>query len=155
MTPEELSRCPPRRLAGLIRPSGYFNIKARRLLAFLKWLVSRTAGDGMDAFRGVGTARLRKELLAIQGIGPETADSILLYALGRRSFVVDAYTRRVLLRHGLIRPKATYDDIKRLFEISLPPSKKMYNECHALLVRLGKQFCRPTPRCEACPVRGM
>jgi endonuclease-3 related protein len=96
---------------------------------------------------------LRRELLSIHGIGPETADSILLYALGRRKFVLDAYTRRFLARHGLIGPAATYAEIQSLFERSLPRSLRLYNEYHALIVRLGKEFCRTKPRCDRCPLQ--
>ena len=98
------------------------------------------------------TERLRRELLGVHGIGPETADSILLYAFRRRKFVVDAYTRRFLARHGLIAPGATYAEIQALFERSLPPSLRLYNEYHALIVRLGKEFCRTKPRCDRCPL---
>jgi len=154
LQPQRLAACPLPMLAAMIRPSGYFNVKARRLRAFLEWLISRTRDGNPERLRGVPTKRLRPELLSVNGIGPETADSILLYALGRRTFVVDAYTRRVLSRHGLIAPEAGYEEIRALFESNLPRSTKMYNEYHALLVRVGKEFCRPTPRCETCPLRG-
>jgi endonuclease-3 related protein len=155
LAPRRLAACPSGRLAELIRPSGYFNVKAKRLKSFLDWLCARMDGAGLPRFRGLPTAALREELLGITGVGPETADSILLYALGRRTFVVDAYTRRFVERHDLIRPGATYDEIKLLFETNLPPSVRLYNEYHALIVRLGKEFCRPTARCEHCPMRGL
>ena len=153
MSPQRLATCPEERLAELIRPSGYFNVKSRRLREFLRWLTTRIEGGGIAALRRVSTARLREELLAVHGIGQETADSILLYALGRRKFVVDAYTRRMMSRHGLIEPTASYEHIQRLFEESLPASVPLYNEYHALIVRLGKAICRPKPLCERCPLR--
>ncbi len=148
-----MAACPPERLAQLIRPSGYYNIKAQRLQAFLQWLESRTGAQGLTALKTIPTPELREHLLNITGIGPETADSILLYALDRRSFVVDAYTRRYMLRHRLIAATDTYGDVKRLYEESLPRSRTLYNEYHALIVRLGKEICRPRPRCEQCPLR--
>ena len=153
MEPPALSQAPQARLAKLIRPSRYFNVKARRLLDFLDWLVARTGDGNLESLRPIKTPVLRKELLNLRGIGPETADSILLYALGRRVFVVDAYTRRFLSRHQLIEAKATYEEIRRLLENSLPKSVKRYNEYHALVVKLGKDICRPKPRCEICPLR--
>jgi len=152
LEPGRLAGCPERLLARLIRPAGYFNVKARRLRAFMDWYRSRVGDRPLTALRGVRTARLREELLSIPGIGPETADSILLYALGRRVFVVDAYTLRVLSRHGLIGPGASYDRVQRLFHEVLPRSTRLYNEYHALLVRLGKSVCRPRPACDRCPL---
>ena len=154
LEPHKLAACPLKRLARLIRPSGYFNVKAKRLHALLEWLVPRLRGDVVGSLRPIRTPRLRQELIGIRGIGPETADSILLYALGRKVFVVDAYTRRILVRHRLIRPQAAYDEIQGLFETALKRSAPLYNEYHALIVRLGKELCRPrNPRCEACPLR--
>ena len=182
LDPHRLAELPPPRLAELIRPSGCFRVKAKRLREFVLWLrrkqrraeADRRSADrrtsaaerpvGLSSvscasarqsdplFRRTRTARLRRELLGIHGIGPETADSILLYALGRRKFVVDAYTRRFLARHGLIAPGATYAEVQSLFERNLPPSQRLYNEYHALIVRLGKQFCRSKPRCDRCPL---
>ena len=153
MKPHSLAACPTRRLASLIRPAGYFNIKARRLRDFLTWLLSRTRDGSLESLRRLRTPQLRKELLAVRGIGPETADSILLYALGRRVFVVDAYTRRFLSRHRLIEPNASYGEIQELFERNLPKSVRLYNEFHALIVRLGKEICHPRPLCAQCPLR--
>jgi len=153
LTPTRLGACPPDRLARLIRPSGYFNVKARRLRAFLEWLLARTGGDDLAPLARVPTDRLREDLLGVRGVGPETADSILLYALDRRVFVVDAYTRRFLARHRLIAPDASYESVRALFEARVPRSRKLYNEYHALIVNLGKNVCRPTPRCESCPLR--
>jgi endonuclease-3 related protein len=95
---------------------------------------------------------LRKRLLEINGIGPETADSILLYAANRAVFVVDAYTRRIFCRHRIIRDGASYDQIQRFFVSNLPRSARIYNEYHALIVKTGKDFCRKKPRCEICPL---
>ncbi|MGD1002857.1 MAG: endonuclease III domain-containing protein [Candidatus Brocadiia bacterium] len=150
LDPRRLAELPPARLAELIRPSGCFRVKAKRLREFALWLRRSPlrAGNGR-----VRTERLRRELLGVHGIGPETADSILLYALRRRKFVVDAYTRRFLARHGLIAPRATYAEIQSLFERNLPPSRRLYNEYHALIVRLGKEFCRAKPRCGRCPLQ--
>ena len=155
LDPRRLAACHPRRLASLIKPSGYFNIKTRRLRNFLKWLSPRVDGDIVESLRSIRTPLLRKELLGVNGIGEETADSILLYALGRRVFVVDAYTRRFLGRHRLAAPDASYLEIQQMFERSLgKKSAPLYNECHALIVRLGKEICRPrSPLCEKCPLR--
>jgi endonuclease-3 related protein len=157
LDPRRLAELPQPRLAELIRPSGCFRVKAKRLREFVLWLRRQadgrqTASDSFAALRGRPTESLRRELLGIHGIGPETADSILLYALRRRKFVVDAYTRRFLARHGLIAPAATYAEIQSLFERNLPPSQRLYNEYHALIVRLGKEFCRTKPRCDRCPL---
>jgi endonuclease-3 related protein len=101
------------------------------------------------------TQTLRKELLSVNGIGPETADSILLYALDKPVFVIDAYTRRVLKRHGLASDDMTYHELQALFHETLPVEILLYNEYHALFVKLGKAFCRPKPRCEGCPLEPM
>ena len=140
------------RLARLIRPSGYYNIKARRLKSLVKWLCRKCNGS-LAALSREPTEALRKELLGINGVGEETADSILLYALDRPVFVVDAYTRRVLSRHGLVREKASYAEIQGVFHDQLPPDVALYNEYHALLVALGNRVCRPKPLCDLCPVQ--
>jgi endonuclease-3 related protein len=136
-------------LAGIIRPAGYYNLKARRLKNFLALLQERYHGS-MAAMAADDLEELRPRLLAVKGIGPETADSILLYALNQPTFVVDAYTFRSLSRHGLVPEAYAYDDLRRLFMDHLAPDVGLYQEYHALLVRLGKDFCRPRPRCEAC-----
>jgi len=141
-------------LARLIRPAGYYNIKARRLCAFLDWLFDRYTGD-LDALSGVPTDSLRQQLLSITGIGPETADSILLYALDRPVFVVDAYTARIASRHGLIEPPFDYHQLQDLFHSHLRPDVRLFNEYHALLVRLGKEYCRPRPSCKGCPLEAL
>jgi endonuclease-3 related protein len=151
LSPERLHAIDTARLAELIRPAGYFNIKAARLKNFLNWFFERYSRK-LKNLDVVPTDRLREELLSIKGIGPETADSILLYALDRPVFVVDAYTARIAARHYLIDAGAVYDEIKELFESHLPSDIKIFNEYHALLVRLGKEFCRPTPKCETCPL---
>lgn len=154
LAPEALSRLSEGELARLVQPSGFYRVKARRLKALLDWLMASAGGD-LGRLRRRRRSRLREELLALPGIGPETADSILLYALGKPTFVVDAYTRRVLGRHGLIDPGARYDEVKALFESSLPRRLALFNEYHALFVELGKRFCRPRPRCAECPARAV
>ncbi|HEY5999699.1 MAG TPA: endonuclease III domain-containing protein [bacterium] len=152
LTPGAMARLRPAALAELIRPAGYFRVKAARLGHLLAHLRRRHGGSVARLLRVPGPS-LREELLGITGIGPETADSILLYAAGRPSFVVDAYTRRVLSRHGLVGEGAAYADIQRLFTGALPADVALFNEYHALIVRLGKEFCRPrAPRCAACPL---
>ncbi len=152
LTPARLHALPLRRLAELIRPAGYFNLKAARLRALTGWLVQDYAGSITRLFRG-DTPRLRATLLGVKGIGPETADSMLLYAAQRPVFVVDAYTRRLMERHGWASPRATYDELAASFALRLPRSPALYNEYHALLVALGKHYCRPVPRCAECPLR--
>ncbi len=140
------------RLAEIIRPAGYPRVKARRLKAFMSWLRRRWGGS-IARWRGVPTEILRRELLAVHGVGPETADSMLLYAAGRPVFVVDAYTRRVLGRHGWLRGDESYDEVADLFTRGLPRDTRLFNEYHALVVRLAKEHCRARPRCEGCPLR--
>jgi len=151
LSPEALHRIELSRLAELIRPAGYYNIKAKRLKNFLEWLFDSYDGN-LAHLESVATNRLREELLAITGIGRETADSILLYALERPIFVVDAYTARITVRHGLIEPDADYEQLRELFEANLPQDTRLFNEYHALLVRTGKEFCRPKARCPGCPL---
>ena len=140
------------RLAELIKPSGYFNVKARRLKHFLEWLFTNYNGSLTKLFRQDCTI-LREQLLSVNGIGRETADSIILYAAEKPTFVVDAYTKRVLVRHGLITEDYDYDAIKAVFEENLPREVSLYNEYHALIVRVGKYYCKPKMRCEKCPLR--
>ncbi|MBI1871234.1 MAG: endonuclease III domain-containing protein [Chlamydiae bacterium] len=148
---EAMRKVSSHKIARWIRPSGYFNLKAKRLKAFLNWLYQRCGGR-LEELKKEKTADLRKELLEVYGIGPETADSILLYALGRKSFVVDAYTKRIFSRHGFIHENALYEDVKSIFESALPKSLKIYNELHALIVNVGKNFCRKKPLCHLCPL---
>jgi len=139
-------------LAELIRPAGYYNIKATRLKNFTKWLFDNYNGQ-LAALEAIDTWQLRAELLSIKGIGPETADSILLYAFNRPVFVVDAYTARIATRHELIEPGADYEQLRELFQSNLPQDVPLFNEYHALLVRLGKEFCRPKANCPPCPLK--
>ncbi len=139
-------------LARLIRPAGYYNQKARKLRVFFAWL-KREADGELENLAGRPTAELRRELLGLWGIGPETADSILCYALGRPVFVVDAYTRRAALRHGWIDARTDYDGLAERFTRGLPTVTAVYNELHALLVRLAKEHCcKRNPRCAGCPL---
>lgn len=152
LTPRALEAVPLARLAKLVRPSGYFRQKARKLKAFVSFLRKEYRGSLAQMFR-TPTAELREKLLAVHGIGPETADSILLYAGEHPVFVVDAYTKRVLVRHGLVSEKAGYEEMRALFESNLPRETKLYNEYHALLVQVGKHWCRPREaRCAECPL---
>ena len=151
LTPEELHRMSASELAELIRPAGYYNLKAKRLKSFLDWLFDNYGGK-LQNIESIATDRLRSELLAIKGIGRETADSILLYALERPVFVIDTYTARIMTRHGLIEPDADYEQLRELFESNLPEDTQLFNEYHALLVRTGKGFCKPKARCSGCPL---
>jgi len=152
LTPRALERVPLQRLSKLVRPSGYFRQKAKKVKAFVHFLRRSFGGSLARMFRRP-TAELRERLLGVSGIGPETADSILLYAGNHLVFVVDAYTKRILLRHGLIGEKASYEEVRQVLESSLPRDPKLYNEYHALLVNVGKNWCRPqAPRCSECPL---
>lgn len=153
LSPRAIQRTPTTRLARLIRPSGYFNLKAKKLKAFTQYLFTAHRGKLKHWLDSDGT-RVRAELLSVYGIGPETADSILLYAAHQPIFVVDAYTRRIMARLGLARADATYDELQSLFMQHLPRDEKMFNEYHALFVALGKNICRKrAPRCAVCPLR--
>jgi endonuclease-3 related protein len=150
-----MTRLAGRRLAALIRPSGYFNQKAKKLRAFLAWLEARGGASGSVKRALAGPLdEVRESLLAVHGVGPETADSILLYAGERPVFVIDAYTRRVLWRHGMPRALAAdYEALRAHFESRLPRSVPLYNEFHALFVRVGKERCaKRLPRCAGCPL---
>ncbi|MHC4501002.1 MAG: endonuclease III domain-containing protein [Planctomycetota bacterium] len=151
LDPEGLDNIEVSELADHIRAAGYFNVKAKRLKNFVDWLFANYGGE-LKELETVGTEQLRAELLGVRGIGRETADSILLYALNREVFVVDTYTARVTVRHGLIEAEADYEQLRELFESNLPCDVRLYNEYHALLVRVGKEFCRPKPRCGGCPL---
>jgi endonuclease-3 related protein len=141
-----------RTIPSLIKPSGFYRLKSRRLTAFLKYYIAQYDAD-MSAMKRVPTARLRSQLLDVPGIGPETADSILLYAVRRPVFVVDAYTRRIFSRHGLFDTDPGYEEISSLFERHVPRRLKVYSEYHALIVRCAKDFCRKhDPRCTDCPL---
>lgn len=136
----------------LIRPAGYYRVKARRLRNLLDFIESRYDGS-LEQLFSTSLPTLREELLGINGIGPETADSILLYAGGLPSFVVDAYTGRVLARHGWIESEADYHAIQEEFARQLPEDPALFNEYHALLVELGKRHCKKAaPLCAGCPL---
>ena len=154
LEPHAMLRLAPETLAELIRPAGYFNIKTQRLRNFLSYFVENYGGDVMR-MREQSLSTLREELLAVKGIGPETADSILLYALDKPSFVIDAYTHRVLSRHFLITEEADYNEMQNVMMSSFSEDVPHYNEYHALLVRIGKEFCKPKPQCENCPLNGV
>jgi len=138
-------------VADLIRSSGYYNIKTKRLKAFLSFLHQEYAGS-LDKMFCEELWTLRKKLLDVKGIGDETADSILLYSGNMPVFVVDAYTRRILERHGIVTADWSYDEIQALFMGTVPQDISFYNQYHALLVNTGKHFCRPTPLCDRCPL---
>lgn len=152
LAPRPLARLSALQLRTLLRPCGYFRQKASTVAGFLDYLGRHHRYSVNRMFRKA-PGRLRRELLALRGIGEETTDSILLYAGGRPVFVIDAYTRRILLRHGLASPQASYGELQELFEKALPRSAKLYNEYHALLVAAGKRYChRRQPDCAACPL---
>ena len=151
LTFRRLHELEPEPLAELIRPAGTYKVKTRRLKAFVDWLWARYDAD-LDRMFATDVSALREELLSVHGIGRETADAIMLYAGGLPTFVVDAYTARILQRHRLIDESADYDEIKELFETHLPADAEYFNEYHALLVQVGKQHCRPRARCPGCPL---
>ena len=150
--PRRLARLALPRLGRLIRPAGSWRLKARRLRALAVFFLSR-AGGRLDRLRGVPLETLRAQLLAVPGIGPETADAILLYALGRPVLVADGYTRRVLSRHRMVPVDIGYEELRRDVEGRLPRDPALFNEFHALLVAVAKSHCRARPRCEGCPLR--
>lgn len=155
LTPSAILRVPTGRLAALVRPSGYFRQKAKKLKAFARFLKSEYKGSLKRMFQ-TPTRELREKLLSVHGIGPETADSILLYAGNHPVFVVDAYTHRIFGRHGITDGKADYEKVRALFESSIPQRPELFNEFHALIVNTGKNWCRKSaPRCEECPLRSL
>jgi endonuclease-3 related protein len=151
LNPDKLQALATEDLARLIKPAGYFNLKARRLKNLIEFLAEAYSGD-LETMGQTETGQLRKELLAVNGVGPETADSILLYALERPVFVVDTYTYRVMNRHGLVGEQVSYDELQELFTQHLPLDISLFNQYHALLVRVGKLHCQPKPRCQECPL---
>lgn len=159
LVPDRIAALAVPDLENAIRPAGFFRQKSRKILAFLE-LLERYGGLGsgeedahLRCFRNIETDEARSLLLGVSGIGPETADSILLYALNRPSFVVDAYTRRVFHRHGLVPETVDYAELQEFFMDALEPDTAVFNEFHALIVRTGKDFCRKTkPRCGVCPL---
>jgi endonuclease III related protein len=138
-------------LARLIRPSGTFQVKARRVRAFLDFLESEYGGV-VERMAATELEALRAALVRVHGIGPETADCIVLYAAGLPSFVVDAYTRRVFERLGLLRGGESYEAVRRFFHDRLPADAALFNDYHAQIVRLAKDICRPRPLCASCPL---
>ena len=151
LIPQNLRNITEADLSGFIRPAGYFKIKAKRLKNFVDFLFREFQGN-LDVMAQQPLSELRKKLLTVNGIGPETADSILLYALQKPIFVVDAYTKRFLFRHNWIRSDADYENVQHLFMDSLAARHGLFNEFHALIVRLGKELCATHPRCEGCPL---
>lgn len=160
LEPRALHACPQSSLSRLLRPAGYYNIKAKRVAAFVRTVVEEHAGSLERLFAG-STARVRSRLLAVPGIGPETADSMLLYAGGHLSFVVDAYTRRIFLRHGWCAAADDYDALQGLCATAFgegPEADRLdyWQDCHAQLVMVGKDWCRKrVPRCDGCPLRSL
>lgn len=151
MTPVSMRDVEPEKLAELIRPAGFFNIKTTRLKCFVAWLFLHHSGS-LERMFTVEWHILRTELLRICGVGPETADSILLYAGNKPTFVVDAYTRRLFYRLGLLPEDAGYDQVRSSFMTQLPEDVQLFNEYHALIVEQCKQFCRKKPLCTGCPL---
>ncbi|TVP90280.1 MAG: endonuclease [Thioalkalivibrio sp.] len=150
LDPDGILALPESELAALIRPSGYFNVKARRLASLVRFI--RGSG-GLETLAGWDTPRLRTALLEVHGIGPETADDILLYAFGRPVFVVDAYTRRLFARLGWFAERAPYEELRLHVEAELGADAGALNELHALIVEHGKRHCRPRPSCNGCALR--
>ncbi len=152
LNPEALLNLHHKRLASLLRPSGYYNVKTKRVRAFCQWLLQHNGVSGLEKWT---TVRLRKALLAVHGIGPETADDILLYAFSRKVFVVDAYTRRIFSRLGVLTGNETYEEIRAMFEKALKSnisksSVSLFNEYHALIVIHGASICKSRPDCQNC-----
>jgi endonuclease-3 related protein len=152
LTPDGIHRLKTSDLASLIRSSGFYRIKADRLKSFVDFLFEEFEGK-IERMKKEPFEGLRKRLLEVKGIGQETADSILLYALQKPMFVVDAYTRRVLSRHGMISIRASYEEVQKLFTRHLSPDEKLFNEYHALLVHVAKSACKKIPKCDICPLK--
>jgi len=150
LTPAAIAGLPHAELAALIRPSGYFNVKARRLQAFCRFVVE---SGGEDVLAGLPTEVLRRDLLAVHGIGPETADDVLLYAFARPVFVIDAYTRRLLRRLGMASGDEGYEALRHGIERAFGPQTQLFNELHGLIVHHAKVACSTRPRCAACCLR--
>lgn len=147
LVPETIISVHPRRLATWLKPSGYFNVKAKRLRALCRWLVNQ---GGVRRLSTLPTDVLRPALLSVNGVGPETADDILLYAFHRPVFVIDAYTRRLFARLGEMTGDEDYETLRAKFEAVLPADAALFNEYHALIVRHAKDICRSRPRCDQC-----
>jgi len=151
LSPRAIVKVHPRRLARWLEPSGYFNVKARRLRSMCQWLIGQ---GGTRKIAKLTTDELRQRLLAVHGIGPETADDILLYAFNRPVFVIDAYTRRIFSRLGLIGGAEDYETLRHIFENALDSNAGLFNEYHALVVVHGKDVCRKRPLCSYCCLAG-
>lgn len=151
LTPRAILTCPTAVLERALTPSGYFRVKTKRLRSFCDYLVQQYGGQ-MARMARQPLESLRPELLGVDGIGPETADDILLYACGKVVFVVDAYTRRIFSRHGLVAPDVSYEDLRAFFERHVEPDLHTYKEYHGLIVWTGKDFCRREPKCGECPL---
>ena len=154
LSAKKIHEMPAGDLAALIRPAGYFNIKAKRLKSFISFLMNDYHGS-MATMKREDVHLLREKLLSVNGIGPETADSILLYALDKPVFVIDAYTKRVLSRHKIMDHDRSYEEFRGLFHSSLKKDLKLFNEYHALFVAVGKTYCKPKPKCDRCPLRNL
>jgi endonuclease-3 related protein len=155
LTPSAMVKISTSRLATLVRPSGYYRQKAKKLKAFVDFLQHGYGGSLKRMFQ-TPTLELREKLLSVHGIGPETADSILLYAGNHPVFVVDAYTHRIFGRHGITDGKPDYERVRTFIEASIPAQPELFNEFHALIVNTGKNWCRKSaPRCEECPLRSL
>ncbi len=146
-----LYEMPQEQLAELIRPAGYYNVKTKRLKNFIA-AVYDSFGDDLEGFLDRSVSTLQEELLAVNGIGRETADSMILYAAKKTTFVVDTYTFRVLYRHLIIGPEDDYESVKELMESSLPADADLFNDYHGQLVTIGKKYCKKTAKCTGCPL---
>jgi endonuclease-3 related protein len=151
LTPTAIMECPTEQLEQALVPSGYFRLKVKRLRGFCSHLLTRYGGN-ISRMAKQPLATLRPELLNVYGIGPETADDILLYACGKIVFVVDAYTRRIFSRHGLVPDDIAYEPLRSFFETNVTPDLHGYKEYHGLIVWTGKEFCRKNPKCDECPL---
>ena len=151
LAPDTILSCRIERLHRALKPSGYFRVKTRRLRNFCRYLTEEHAGS-MEKMARRPLRELRAELLRVSGIGPETADDILLYTCEKPIFVVDAYTRRILSRHGLAKSTATYEDLQTLFHQHLERDVHLFKEYHGLIVWTGKEFCKKRPQCTGCPL---
>jgi len=152
LTPQRMATLSYKKLARKIKPSGFFNIKAKRIKNFLSFLSKEYKGN-LISMRKEPLAVLRKKILSVNGIGPETADSILLYAFGKPIFVIDAYTRRVFGRHKFVKKDVDYASLQKIFMDGLKKDSRVFNEYHALIVSVAKEFCRVKPNCDSCPLK--
>ena len=153
LTVNSINEIPTDLLSDLIRPAGYHNQKALRLKGFAEFLIDNFEGI-LERMQAIETEQLRNMLLSVKGIGPETADSILLYALERPVFLIDKYTYRILYRHGITYSECSYDEMQALFTGNLPEDTQMFNEFHALIVKVGKNHCGKKANCKNCPLEG-